>query len=348
MLAFGALGLCGAHGAVRAGKPPFLGLEASTRWVLSMHRALDGNASAVQPGVGGAAKSSEAAAEADPVWAAAARRKRCFYVTCTFLFSLLFAACCCYCCASEAGAAILGCLALVLLGVVAATEANYASGLHRGFVERAEDGRSLPLQNPWCWLPLSLTAFWSAWHFVILLLIGGVLLMSCIALGIYSYRELRWSILPDSGLGSRDMVGAWASLRGQGESWKGPPRAGGDQRAAGAALLDGESAAEECGESSRMEGREAAAVECSICLHRYTPVSRRPQVLGCGHTFCSACVAQLTCGGRLRCPTCREDRSAHEVRVNYALRDVMAEHSLRPAVVVRGGDEKARDPKAPD
>ncbi|XP_062375620.1 E3 ubiquitin-protein ligase rnf152 [Sardina pilchardus] len=46
-------------------------------------------------------------------------------------------------------------------------------------------------------------------------------------------------------------------------------------------------------------------LECQICFHFYGS-RRRPKLLGCGHTCCSACLRRI-CGGRreLACPWCR-------------------------------------------
>ena len=40
--------------------------------------------------------------------------------------------------------------------------------------------------------------------------------------------------------------------------------------------------------------------KCSICFNRYTHKENVPQIISCGHTFCSICVSRLS-----RCPHCR-------------------------------------------
>ncbi|XP_072567352.1 E3 ubiquitin-protein ligase RNF152-like [Paramormyrops kingsleyae] len=45
--------------------------------------------------------------------------------------------------------------------------------------------------------------------------------------------------------------------------------------------------------------------ECQICFNRYSP-RRRPKLLDCRHTCCSACLTHMRSGQReLRCPWCR-------------------------------------------
>mmetsp|Transcript_31309 Transcript_31309/g.97405 ORF Transcript_31309/g.97405 Transcript_31309/m.97405 type:complete len:339 (+) Transcript_31309:70-1086(+) len=309
-----------ARTAVPARSPRFLGLEVPTRWVLAMHRAVDGNHTAASLG-------PARAAEGKSGWSAVPRRKRCVYVTALFFFFVLCGACCCYCCASQPGAAVVTCLGFVLLGVVAATQANYVSGLHRGIVADAKRGGRLPLRDAWCWLPLSLASFWSAWHLVLLLLICAALLMSCVALGVYSFSEFHTSWCRAGSLSdhtSSEDLGAWWGKKGTAAGEGGVVEPGGG-----------------AGEGGQTGSGEAAAWECPVCLNCYTAVSRRPQVLGCGHTFCSACVARLTTLGRLRCPTCREESSWREVHVNYALRDIMAEKMHAQGAAGRGASGQA-------
>lgn len=61
-----------------------------------------------------------------------------------------------------------------------------------------------------------------------------------------------------------------------------------------------------------------------MCFLPYVS-SRIPQVLPCGHTFCSTCMSQLAATGNnvISCPECRAPASAAEVKVNFALRDAL-------------------------
>lgn len=77
-------------------------------------------------------------------------------------------------------------------------------------------------------------------------------------------------------------------------------------------------------------------MECPVCLQSYALPSRVPQVLNCGHTFCSICLEQVALGARLRCPTCREETTTGEVRLNFALRDALLakEQEVAPPAAV--------------
>lgn len=48
-----------------------------------------------------------------------------------------------------------------------------------------------------------------------------------------------------------------------------------------------------------------SALECQICFHYYSP-RRRPKLLDCQHTCCSACLSQMSSSQKeIRCPWCR-------------------------------------------
>jgi hypothetical protein len=54
------------------------------------------------------------------------------------------------------------------------------------------------------------------------------------------------------------------------------------------------------------------AVSCVVCEE----LLREPRVLGCGHTVCSLCVAQIK---EKRCPTCRETYKRGAITKNYTV-----------------------------
>lgn len=80
-------------------------------------------------------------------------------------------------------------------------------------------------------------------------------------------------------------------------------------------------------------------LECSICTFQYSfpgvvhqfeaqAESRVPQVLSCGHTFCSVCLTAVARAGglaaqHLACPTCRVQCRVSDIRTNFALREAL-------------------------
>ena len=61
----------------------------------------------------------------------------------------------------------------------------------------------------------------------------------------------------------------------------------------------------------------AESLKCCIC----TDVFEQPVMLGCGHTFCKACV----CGDRRQrnCPQCRAPISTQQPAQNFVLKDLI-------------------------
>ncbi|XP_033126671.1 E3 ubiquitin-protein ligase TRIM33-like [Anneissia japonica] len=62
--------------------------------------------------------------------------------------------------------------------------------------------------------------------------------------------------------------------------------------------------ASKCNSKEIIAGIEAVALECPLCMERYTD----PKSLPCIHSFCLLCLEKSTkeCNGILSCPTCRE------------------------------------------
>lgn len=52
--------------------------------------------------------------------------------------------------------------------------------------------------------------------------------------------------------------------------------------------------------------------ECIICDYEYDMGDKKPLVLGCGHTFCSGCLAEMKMANNARCAICRNDWSDRE------------------------------------
>lgn len=95
--------------------------------------------------------------------------------------------------------------------------------------------------------------------------------------------------------------------------------------------------------------KDFKCLECSVCLQDYALPSRVPQVLNCGHTFCSSCLEQVANAGKFRCPTCREESSATEIRVNFALRDALVgKESPSTVAAARIIEAEAIDPPTED
>lgn len=78
---------------------------------------------------------------------------------------------------------------------------------------------------------------------------------------------------------------------------------------------------------SFLVGGKLPPMDCAICSQQFTLPGRTPQVLPCGHTFCSECISRFTRSRTLDCPNCRQSCSASDVRVNFALRDSLGDGS---------------------
>jgi len=68
-------------------------------------------------------------------------------------------------------------------------------------------------------------------------------------------------------------------------------------------------------------------LECSICLESYNENEKCPRVLACGHTFCSACLANWTKDNEVECPTCRRKTPSDDVPKNFAVLQMLAAQS---------------------
>lgn len=65
------------------------------------------------------------------------------------------------------------------------------------------------------------------------------------------------------------------------------------------------------------------APKCKVCSDSYSPGSKEPLSLHCGHSFCRACLIKLKdTAGMVKCPTCRkthEQPGIESLTVNYDL-----------------------------
>lgn len=66
-------------------------------------------------------------------------------------------------------------------------------------------------------------------------------------------------------------------------------------------------------------------LSCPVC---YEPLSEPKVLPGCGHTLCGGCVQQLCARhmGRQACPVCRQVFQSRDVRTNFAVQALLAEH----------------------
>lgn len=67
-------------------------------------------------------------------------------------------------------------------------------------------------------------------------------------------------------------------------------------------------------------------LSCSVCLESFNDCTRIPQLLCCGHTFCSDCIKSiLSSKSKIRCPNCNKEdsRPAKDLPRNYILSEVV-------------------------
>ncbi|KAI6214199.1 Tripartite motif-containing protein 65 isoform X4 [Aphelenchoides besseyi] len=62
-------------------------------------------------------------------------------------------------------------------------------------------------------------------------------------------------------------------------------------------------------------------LECGVCLHQYVD----PELLPCGHSFCSNCLKLLVNNKMSKCPMCRESFDISvQFPKNYALNSLLS------------------------
>lgn len=75
------------------------------------------------------------------------------------------------------------------------------------------------------------------------------------------------------------------------------------------------------------------ALYCTVCK---TVPLYNPQLLGCHHTFCHICVHKFP---QQKCPTCRAPFLMHEVKVNFAVAEIV--NQMFPNIQLISAEEQA-------
>ena len=76
---------------------------------------------------------------------------------------------------------------------------------------------------------------------------------------------------------------------------------------------------------------EGLSIQCAICLE--LPVD--PVTTACGHNYCMTCLSQWK-QRKMECPECKQKLAATPLKINIALRDIIALISKSNAVVTNG------------